>query len=115
MTEEESAAYAEFQKAESEWRARRKSEYDAFLVAREGRRAQLVTLEQKRELLTQQESTLARQFALHKRMLSMMQSKDATKEEQGRKMKEILGAQTRITELKREMKSLVSKLSEGLE
>lgn len=63
-------------------------------------------LEVKRDLVSQQESALARQLELHKKMLSLVKvAADKTK-----KMKEILTTQTRIMELKREIKSIVEDL-----
>ena len=108
--EEYQTQYEAFQKEEQEWRKRRNAEYQAFVTAKNERTAQISTLEQKKELQSKQEGMLAKQLPLHKKMLSMLKSKDAPASEQSKKMKEILSTQTQLLELKKEMKSTVEEL-----
>lgn len=108
--EEEQKQWEEFQQKESEWRERRRVEYNAFTEAKNARASQLSTLEQKRDLLTKQEEMLEKQLPLHKKMLTVLQSKEASAADQSKKLKEILSTQTRIVELKAEMKSLVTEI-----
>lgn len=58
---------------------------------------------------------LTKQLPLHKKMLAVLQAKKAPAAEQSKKMKEILSAQTRIMELKKEMKHLVEEIERGRE
>ncbi|KAL7500894.1 hypothetical protein ACHAWT_008947 [Skeletonema menzelii] len=102
--------YEAFQKQEQEWRKRRNAEYQAFATAKNERTAQISTLQQKKELQSKQEDMLAKQLPLHKKMLSMLKSKNAPASEQSKKMKEILGAQTQLLQLKKDMKSTVEEL-----
>ena len=102
--------YEAFQKEEQEWRKRRLAEYQSFITAKNERTAQLTTLQQKRDLQSQQESMLVKQLPLHKKMLSVLKSKDAPASEQSKKMKEILNTQTQLLELKKEMKITVEEL-----
>ena len=104
---EEQKAYQEFQVEEKEWRKRRKAEYDIFMTAKQSREAHLSTLEQKKDLLSKQESMLNSQLPLHKKMLTVLKSKNAELSEQSKKMKEILTTQTRIMEIKKEIMGLV--------
>ena len=104
---EEQKAYEQFQVQEKEWRKRRKAEYDIFMTAKQSREAQLSTLEHKKDLLSKQESMLNSQLPLHKKMLTVLKSKNAELSEQSKKMKEILSTQTRIMEIKKEIKVLV--------
>ena len=104
---EEQKAYEEFQIQEKEWRKRRKAEYDIFMTAKQTREDHLSTLEQKKDLLSKQESMLNQQLPLHKKMLTVLKSKNAELSEQSKKMKEILSTQTRIMEIKKEIKGLV--------
>jgi hypothetical protein len=53
---------------------------------------------------------LTQQLPLHKKMLSMLKSKEASASEQSKKMKEILSTQTRIMELKKEIKAIVEEV-----
>lgn len=102
--------YEAFQKQEQEWRQRRNAEYQAFSTAKNERTSQISTLQQKKELQSKQETMLAKQLPLHKKMLSMLKSKNAPASEQSKKMKEILGAQTQLLQLKKDMKSTVEEL-----
>jgi len=104
---EEWAKWEAFQVQEMEWRKRRHSEYSTFIAAKNERSTQLSTLEQKRDLLSKQEHMLSQQLPLHKKMLAMLKSKNATPAEQSTKMKEILSTSKRIVELKTEMKGVV--------
>jgi len=104
---EEWAKWEAFQVQEMEWRKRRHSEYCTFITAKNERSTQLSTLEQKRDLLSKQEHMLSQQLPLHKKMLAMLKSKNATPAEQSTKMKEILSTSKRIVELKTEMKGVV--------
>eukprot|EP01082_Thalassiosira_pseudonana_P006235 g6084.t1 g6084 contig20:760634-762887(+) len=99
-----------FQKQEEEWRQRRNTEYQTYQQAKTNRTTQISTLEQKRDLLTKQENMLTQQLPLHKKMLSMLKSKEASASEQSKKMKEILSTQTRIMELKKEIKAIVEEV-----
>lgn len=102
--------YEAFQKQEQEWRQRRNAEYQAFATAKNERTSQISTLQQKKELQSKQEIMLAKQLPLHKKMLSMLKSKNAPASEQSKKMKEILGAQTQLLQLKKDMKNTVEEL-----
>mmetsp|Transcript_169 Transcript_169/g.433 ORF Transcript_169/g.433 Transcript_169/m.433 type:complete len:716 (+) Transcript_169:123-2270(+) len=113
--EEQKLLWQKFQKEEEEWRTRRNAEYQTFLEAQNQRASLIAKLEQKKDLLVKQESMLAKQLPLHKKMLEMLKSKDAPNSEQSSKMKEILSTQTRITELKKEMKELVEELEKKKE
>jgi len=104
---EEQKAYEQFQIQEKEWRKRRKAEYDIFMTAKQSREAHLSTLEHKKDLLSKQESMLNSQLPLHKKMLTVLKSKNAELSEQSKKMKEILSTQTRVMEIKKEIKVLV--------
>jgi len=104
---EEQKAYEAFQIQEKEWRKRRKAEYDIFMTAKQSREAHLSTLEHKKDLLSKQESMLNSQLPLHKKMLTVLKSKNAELSEQSKKMKEILSTQTRVMEIKKEIKGLV--------
>lgn len=53
---------------------------------------------------------LAKQLPLHKKMLAVLQAKKAPPAEQSKKMKEIISAQTRSMELKKEMKNLAEEI-----
>lgn len=108
---EQQKAYEEFQITESKWRERRQIEYDTFISAKTKRTKHLSTLEQKRDLLSKQEDMLNKQLPLHKKMLSVIKSKNDTAE-QTKKMKEILGIQTRIMELKKSMKCIVEEIEQ---
>ena len=55
---------------------------------------------------------LNKQLPLHKKMLTVIKSKNDNTAEQTKKMKEILGIQTRIMELKKEMKGIVEKIEQ---
>lgn len=100
-------AYEQYQLQEKEWRKRRKAEYDIFMTAKQSREANLSTLEQKKDLLSKQESMLNSQLPLHKKMLTVLKSKNAELSEQFKKMKEILSTQTRINEIKKDIKGIV--------
>ena len=102
--------YEAFQKLEQEWRTRRNAEYQAFATAKEERTSQISTLQHKKELQSKQESMLAKQLPLHKKMLSMLKAKNASASEQSKKMKEILNAQTQLLQLKKDMKQTVEEL-----
>lgn len=114
VTPEELAArdqhQAEQQKLHEEflqWRVRRKTEYDAFVAEQAERLTQIAKSEQKRDLLLKQESMLSKQLTLHKKMLGMLKSKNAPAGDQSKKMKEILSTQSRVNEIKLEVKGLV--------
>mmetsp|Transcript_11318 Transcript_11318/g.22597 ORF Transcript_11318/g.22597 Transcript_11318/m.22597 type:complete len:649 (-) Transcript_11318:36-1982(-) len=102
--------YEAFQTQEQEWRKRRNAEYQAFATAKNERTSQISTLQHKKELQSKQETMLAKQLPLHKKMLSMLKSKNAPASEQSKKMKEILGAQTQLLQLKKDRKSTVEEL-----
>ena len=104
---EEWAKWEAFQLEEKEWRKRRHVEYNNFINAKNERSTQISTLEQKRELLSKQEHMLNQQLPLHKKMLVMLKSKNATPSEQSTKMKEILSTSKRIVELKTELKGVI--------
>jgi hypothetical protein len=108
--EEYQKQYEAFQKEEQEWRTRRNAEYQAFATAKNERTAQISTLQQKKDLQSKQETMLAKQLPLHKKMLSMLKSKNAPASEQSKKMKEILSTQTQLLELKKDMKNTVEEL-----
>jgi hypothetical protein len=104
---EEWSKWEAFQVQEMEWRKRRHAEYNSFTQSKNERSNQLSTLEQKRDLLSKQEHMLSQQLPLHKKMLAMLKSKNATPAEQTTKMKEILSTSKRIVELKTEMKGVI--------
>lgn len=102
--------HEEFLQKQSDWRVRRKAEYDAFTAEQAERLAQIAKSEQKRDLLTKQESMLSKQLTLHKKMLGMLKSKNAPAGDQSKKMKEILSTQSRVNEIKLEIKGLVEEI-----
>eukprot|EP00804_Cyclotella_cryptica_P017203 CCRYP_013151-RB/>CCRYP_013151-RB protein AED:0.05 eAED:0.05 QI:213/1/1/1/1/1/3/1128/484 len=63
---------------------------------------QMSTLQQKLSLLQKQETTLQKQVTLQKKILAVFQSKNHSKDDQTKKLKEILTLQTRVMELKKE-------------
>ncbi|KAL7517418.1 hypothetical protein ACHAWX_002345, partial [Stephanocyclus meneghinianus] len=66
------------------------------------RTAQTSTLRQKLSLLQKQETALQKQLTLQKKMLAVLRSKNHSKDDQSKKLREILTLQTRVMQLKRE-------------
>jgi hypothetical protein len=86
--------------------------------------AQISTLQQKLNLVSQQEATLQKQLGLQKKMLAVLKAKndDMSKDDQSKQLKDILTTQTKIMELKKEkmdglkeLQGLKSKQKLGIE
>jgi hypothetical protein len=75
---------------------------------------QISTLQQKLNLVSQQEATLQKQLGLQKKMLAVLKAKndDMSKDDHSKKLKDILTTQTKIMELKKERMDRLKELQE---